>query len=729
MQSTRKWFGSRALMCGFGLLLLGLPVCAQNDTASSGSGQDDQALKMLRRGEALLEDRQEERGVEVVRGVLLNFPKSPVRLKAALLLGEYYAEKGDFGLATKNLLPVADAEDADPDQKAEALYRIGICQYGESDYNRALSTLRRVTEEYPWSVYANESYYYIGLCHFRLERWWKAVEALKLVGTSVPPNARTQNLVEGGQRFLVKIHDKDLRVLKVLDETFGVQVSTESGDTETLEMSVFDNDGEYFLADLRMELGGPVAGDGTLQIRGGDVVRVEYVDQNTQDGSPKVTRLAASRVVSTAVAGFVDGAYRTYVKGAFADQKTFLRVKDFDADTGDGRDKVTVKITSQFKVPEEEAEEGGVGEDAAPEYRVRDSLDVVLEETDAHTGFFTGTVVIEEGKDEAAVDALDSRIVAFGEDTIVLDYADKEHIGGLDDPRQVIAKAQFVVGQIPDVWIAHREVSKEELRARKNLIESRFYLRLAQIFSDVGLSDRAESKADIGLEKVDDILRRSLRASLDRDTVEQGYKVKWELLLAKGDLGGAIGACRTLMAMYPASSLADVALMQIARAHLEVENIVEALQILRGVLGIQANEELKAEAQYLIAGILEDRVDKNVPKDRRVKAMGSVIAAYKECADKFPNSPFAGEALSKVIDFHLASKDYGRCQELLQMVFVDYPDAPFLDEMLLKWGVVLYRMKQYGSSAEKLQQLMRDYPNSPAAGKGQKILEVVKSRA
>jgi TolA-binding protein len=43
--------------------------------------------------------------------------------------------------------------------------------------------------------------------------------------------------------------------------------------------------------------------------------------------------------------------------------------------------------------------------------------------------------------------------------------------------------------------------------------------------------------------------------------------------------------------------------------------------------------------------------------------------------------------------------------------------------------VVLAQMKRYDESRAKLQQLINEYPNSPAAGKAQKVLDVVNKRA
>jgi TolA-binding protein len=699
------------------------PAAAAAEDDANAGGADNQALRLLRQGLTLIEDRQEERGTKVLASLATTFPKSAVRFKAWLALGKYYATKADYALGIRNLQPVIDAADAAPEEKAEAIYRIGICYYGMADYPRSLSTLRRVTEEYPWSVFANESYYYIGMCHFQLKRWRKVVDALKMVGTSVAPNTNDESLVESGQRFFVKVKDKDLRVLKTAGGSLKVSLTSGSGDREWLDMAVFDVDGEYYLGSVKMALGKPVVTNGVLEVKGFDTVAADYVDSNTKDGSAKVTRIGKSRAVSTAVAGFTDGAFREYVHGVFSGQPTFLRVKDFDMDTTEGRDTVKVKLTARFKMPVEEGVTSTNEESLL--FQDRDSLDMTLQETEGHSGLFTGTLSVQPLAEGGAASMTDAILNAMEKDVVFLEYTDKEHIGGLKEPRKVAARADFLTGEIPDVWVAQREVSTENLRARKNITEAKFYLRLAGIFKDVGLVGRSKEKADTGLEKVDDVIRRSSRTAMAHDLVEEAYRIKWELQIAKDDLNGAIATCRQLMTLFPSSQLTDVAMMQIARANLDAGRVKDATSILHGILSLKVGPEMKAEAQYLIATTLEKGIDSKLGKEERLKAMGQAIGAYKACAEQYPDSPFAGEALGKVIDFHLEARDYPRCLEMIQTVVQDYPDAPFLDEMLLKWGVVLVRVGRQDEAREKLSQVTRDYPNSAAAAKATKVLELV----
>jgi len=709
-----------AVMMG-GLLAVGLR--AQQAPAETAGAGDPAALRLFRQGLALIEDRQDERGLKLLASIPSTFPKSPVRLQAWLAIGRYYTErKPEYALALKNLQPVLDAEDAGPDEKAEALYRMGIAHYGLGDYPRALATLRKVTDQYPWSIFANEAYYYIGLCHFQVKRWRQAVDALKMVGTSILPNeGEEESLVEAGQRFFVKIQDKDLRVLKIAGRPLEVTVTTDSGDREMMTLEPFDPDGEFYLGSLRMEQGKASPTNGVLEVRGGDRLSIAYGDANTRDGARNVERKAFARTVSTAVAGFTDGAYREYVKGLFAGQPAFVRVKDLDADVTDAPDTLTVRLVARTRAPRDESAPPSEIEELVD----RDSITLTLKESGPMTGVFTGMLQIHKWEEGQPIETSDSTLSAAEKDMIFIEYEDRAHIGSRTEPRLVTARAEFLTGEIPDVMVAQREVSTEELRARKNVTEAKFYLRLSQIFKDVGLTARSHEKADVGLEKVEDVLRRYARSALPPELVEEAYQIKWELQIIKDDLTGAIATARQLMALFPTSSLADMAMMKIARAHLEAGKPSQAAGLLRGILGLKTSPEIKAEAQFLLAQTLEKSINPKLEREERLRALGQAIAAYRAVAEQYPDSPFAGEALGKVIDFHLEARDYARCLEMIQTVFQDYPDAPFLDEMLLKWGVVLVRLGRPNEAREKLTSLIRDYPNSAAAGKAQKVLELI----
>jgi len=326
--------------------------CAGTDSASPRPRRGRRraprlkASTLLKNGLDLLAQGHEERALKIVTDIPRLYPTSTVRFQAHAALAKYHMDKGSYDLALRQCRMLAASEE--PDHQAEALYHTGICHFSTAEYDKAFLSLRKVTTQFPWSVYANEAFYYIGQCHFKLGRWSKAVEALEMVGTSVPLSDKGATSAEAGQRLFVKIIDRDLVVLKEAGKTLTVSLKVKSGDIEKVVLSPLGRTGEYYIGSVQTALGKPAADDGTLQIVGGDSVEIAYVDANTQAGEANRRTPAIVNFVSSATVGFTDGAYREYVRGVFADGNAFIRVKDMDRDATDKQDKLTVTVGTRY---------------------------------------------------------------------------------------------------------------------------------------------------------------------------------------------------------------------------------------------------------------------------------------------------------------------------------------------------------------------------------------------
>jgi TolA-binding protein len=685
--------------------------------------RDFKANDMLSRGVALLEEKQEDRGLKLIESVIKSYPDSVVRFKAHIAMGDYQQEKRSFDLAVKQFLAGAEAES--DDIRAEATYKAGICYYSLNQHDKAFVTLRKVTRDYPWSVYANEAYYYIGLCHFKLKRWSRAFEALELVGTSVPVDASREVLAEAGQRFFVKVEDQDLIVARETGTFPDVRLVTKSGDSETMTLAPLGKSGNVFIGSIMTQPGVATAGDSQLQTIGGDTLSITYVDENTESGTHNVKRLGSIRFVSSAAIGFVDGAYREYRKGLFGDQDAFIRVRDLDRDTTPQPDQIDVEVRVQYKEKKvEDEEKTGVSFDDEETITVRCSARVILKETGPHTGMFVGSVPIEAALDDGHRAASGS-VWAMKDDEAVLLYTDSEYMGG-NGARTLDYSARVVIGDIQDVKIEHREIATLDLKARKDLIEARILLKLAEIFKEVGLNEKAYSKADEALERANAVVSASLQGNLERSILEEAYSAKWNLLIVKDDLNGAIRVCSDLIRMFPESSLVDRALMKIAAAKIasgRKEDLQDATRILASIQRLPKSD-MKAEAQFMMAELAEQSAIQVAKKSRERNAkpdFSRAMTMYKRCADLYPESLFAGRSLEKICNYYInVTKDYGRATQLLEQVFQDYPDASFLDGMLYRWVQVAYKSGQYQVAADKCAQLLTEYPESASAKKALK---------
>jgi len=719
-----------------GVLIAAVLATAWSAGASAAAPKknpDIKAKQQLKRGMELLESSQDERAVKVLSAIPRMFPKSAVRFQAYLALGKHYMGKSQYDRAISQFNTIKGCEDTDI--SADALYQMGICYFQMNKYDNAFAALRKVTNEYAGSVYANESFYYIGQCHFKLGRWAKAVEALQRVGTSVSskPEERKDITAEAGQELFFKVLDKDLVVLN-RDGKISAKIIANSGDTETITLKTLGKDPSQYIGKVPTKLGKPSPGDNVLQIIGGDSVTAAYIDENTAAGQRNQKVMAVVRMVSTAAAGFTNGAYSEYVEGVIGNTESFLRVKDMDRDVTDNKDTVQMTVSTRYKVRQEAAE--AVASDATDYaneqkrevWKIRDTVTVTLNETEEHTGVFTGKTVPTIVTDPTGIDPGDKTLSAMKGDEMVCVYVDNRHMGG-EDPTEVKGTTKVFIGKPNDVAIRHWLVDDPEQKARKNLIEAKIYLKLAGIFKDVGLSSKASVKADQGIKRVDLVIKTGLKASMDRSIIEEAFMIKWELLLVQDKLPQAIGVCRTLMRLFPDSTLVDRALLKIGQAKMQGGDLRGAVGIFASICNLPQST-LKAEAQYMIAKSHETNAMNSAAKakasGRKVDlaaGMSRAISSYQKCAENYPDSAFAGPSLEKIANFYLMTKDFTRAGELMERVVQDYPDASFLDRMLLNWAKAAQGMGDAATAKAKCEQLISEYPASPLAAEAMAIIK------
>jgi tetratricopeptide (TPR) repeat protein len=714
---------------------------AENGNAESS---EFEAGRLLSKGRELLAAQDEERGVRMLENILEQFPASRARFQAGIELGKHWIAKGDPGkaIACLNLvksLEQPDKELAGEDRELllEGLYLMGTAYFNMRQYGAAFPILRKITTQYPNTVWANQSYYYIGMCHFAQGNWSRAIEALGMVGTFVDPDSPQTQFAEAGRRFYVKIQDTDLPILFSLGKQVKAAVETSRGDRETVECIPLTSGSDVFIGSLPTDIGVPVPGNGTIEVTGGDTIKTLYMDATAQDGTANVPRAATVKVVSTATAAFTLGDFETEATAAFLDQPLFILVQDADADTSDRADAVQVRVVSRHKAEEDDTAGASAVDlakllEAQPgKYDVRDEVTIRLAEVGTNavvrSGRFGGSVKVTPFVEGAPVERTDQTLAAAVDDEIALFYVDEVHAGG-GEARTVeaVTRASGAIDSRPRA--TQDVVSDAVVRSRKSIVEATAYLELARIFRSMGLMAGARDKAREGLDRVDAIVR--LTMPIPADIRQEAFKLKWELHLVTDDFANAMAACRLFNSLYPDSPFVDQALMGIARIRMEKKEYPEAIGVLNQVLALQKSMA-KPEAQYRIAECNEAQALARIANNENANKLAAIepaIQIYKLCAERYPESEFAGQSLAKVIDYHVDMKDYGQAGELLQQIFQDYPDASFLDSMLLKWVLVAYRSGDFQKAYDKASQLLFEYPASAYAEKVKEILPRIEAR-
>ncbi|MFT5523249.1 MAG: TolA-binding protein [Pirellulaceae bacterium] len=742
------------------------PAIAQDDDPQprprAAIEVDRRAKHLFDKAVELMEYKQYERGLTMLDTVIRDNPGSILGYQAHMVIGRHFLDQrkskealSHFLLLSRLLAPLP-GETPSPEETElyrESLFQAGFSYYQSGQYTSAFPMFRRLTEVAGKSKWANKAYYYIGMSHYNLRSWNKAIDGLSLVGTEVEETGEGKiGRVEIGQRFYAKISDADIPVLRKVGKDVKARVTISSGDSEVLTGVPVAGKKNEALTSAPTEIGIAKPGDGVLQMFGGDTLTVTYMDDSTLDGSKDVERSGTVQAVSTGTIGFFLGDFSTPAYIAFPGQPQAVLLRDADLDVSPKAESITITVKSLYKVAASDAADAGddgaldifaIQDDEKDVWKERDSVTITLSERasgdssgqNIRTGVFTSKVKLAPLGDSAP-DQQDDVLHCDELDELEVTYVDKVHLYG-DNER--VTKARIKVsgsvnsGVTADQFVVFEAV----LKARKNAVEAEALKGLGAIYKDMGLDDRAAQRADEALKKVNSIILD--RKRITGDLLEQAFKLKWESEILKDDFVAATATCQAFNRLYPESVLADQALMALSRALAEKGEYAEAVKSYNRVLALQ-NPISAAEAQFGIGEVLQKQVDKEfeekhksrwteagrVAATERHRAMGGAIAAFRKVYQTYPESAYAAKALSEVVRFYVDTEDFSEASDLLETVFADFPDAEFLDEMLLLWAQVGFRMGDNDLSRQKLQQLVFDYPSSKHVSEAQKKLAALK---
>ena len=168
--------------------------------------------------------------------------------------------------------------------------------------------MRDVIEQFPTSSEINEAYYYIGLGHFKLGHFSRAIEALEKVGTALSSKDSLIEKVEAGKRFYVKVDDQDFAILEPGSQ-IKVRCLTTGGDEETVTCDPVGRNARIVMGRIPTQLNQASPNNGTLEVRGGDRITVTYIDAQTAQKDTNAKRLKEVIVVGNGVARITDGSY------------------------------------------------------------------------------------------------------------------------------------------------------------------------------------------------------------------------------------------------------------------------------------------------------------------------------------------------------------------------------------------------------------------------------------
>ncbi len=322
--------------------------------------EDRAARKLVEAGDARLEADEASKAVEIWQSVIERYPTSRVRFEAHIRLGNHFLERERaYDKARVQFGEVASEENRDQDQRAEATLKMGMCFYEARNFGKCFSVMRDVIEHFPVSKQVNQAYYYIGLGHFQLGHYSRAIDALEKVGTSMGEDDSQLEKVEAGKRLFVKIEDADLAALESGAPVI-VQCEASSGDVEQVKCFPVGRNVRIVLGSVVTALGVPKKGNGRLEVKGDDSVKVVYIDEHTADKQFNRQVIHEAKVVGDGVVSITDGAFAETLQGVVLGKAVNIQTNDPDRDLTDGSDQLEVTVEVHRAKTEDEIEQEAV---------------------------------------------------------------------------------------------------------------------------------------------------------------------------------------------------------------------------------------------------------------------------------------------------------------------------------------------------------------------------------
>ena len=309
------------------LILLGSRHVNAQEPVRGSIIEDRAARKLVEAGDARLEADEASKAVEIWQSVIERYPTSRVRFEAHIRLGNHYLERERaYDKARVQFEEVASEENRDQEQRAEATLKMGMCFYEARNFGKCFSVMRDVIEHFPVSRQVNQAYYYIGLGHFQLGHYSRAIDALEKVGTSMGEDDSQLEKVEAGKRLFVKIEDADLAAIETGASVI-VQCETSGGDIEQVKCFPVGRNVRIVLGSVVTVLGVPQKNNGRLEVKGDDTVKVVYVDEHTADKQFNRQVIHTARIVGDGVVSITDGAFAETLQGVVLGKAVNIQTK------------------------------------------------------------------------------------------------------------------------------------------------------------------------------------------------------------------------------------------------------------------------------------------------------------------------------------------------------------------------------------------------------------------
>ncbi|NQV25696.1 MAG: tetratricopeptide repeat protein [Rhodopirellula sp.] len=784
---SRIKFSTRSLCLT--LLLFSFRSVVAQESIRGSIIEDRAARKLVEAGDARLEADEASKAVEIWQSVIERYPTSRVRFEAHIRLGNHFLERERaYDKARVQFGEVASEENRDQDQRAEATLKMGMCFYEARNFGKCFSVMRDVIEHFPVSKQVNQAYYYIGLGHFQLGHYSRAIDALEKVGTSMGEDDSQLEKVEAGKRLFVKIEDADLAALETGSPVI-VQCETSGGDVEQVRCFPVGRNVRIVLGSVVTALGVPQKNNGRLEVKGDDTVKVVYIDEHTADKQFNRQVIHEATIVGDGVVSITDGAFAETLQGVVLGKAINIQTNDPDRDLTDGSDQIAVTVEIHRAKTDDEMEQEAVailasdkdveldenGQPKIARHRKVDEISVTLSEVvvetirpvddvapvgdDAAADVASTSDTSSQGSKGGATNGAGAVAEKNGAAAASPSANDTIHSGVFRSAVPLVRAEEVIAGDailqaMPGdlIRVSYRDEKNSGeglllVKSEARCIEGNLGgVRVTRTeISDRELRVRTRLKTAHALTS---IATRYKEFGLKRNAdakYESALVLCEEIMTESRQLGGRLleETYVQLWKIYFEMDRLELAAAMAQRLQREFPNsgfVDDALLQLADVAVSQGNlnraiglynrlvnmqtSQLRGEAQFGVAECYEKMAEATT--DARAQQLyDRSFQEFKKVFDQFPDSGRVGEAVARMANYYYRQKDYARAIDTFETVLANHPDAKFLDVILFNYGRCLYRMDRKADARRRFDQLIGDYPESALAEDARKISEAL----
>lgn len=719
--------------------------------------EDRAARKLLEAGVNRYDTDEVKKAVEIWESVIERYPRSRVRFQAHIRLGDYFLKRDRaYDKARVHFEIVASEENRDQAERAVATLKVGICFYEARNFGKCFQVMRDVIEHFPVSSQVNEAYYYIGLGHFQLGHYSRAISALEKVGTAMSSEDSQVEKVEAGRRLFVRIEDADLAALDG-DDQVEVKCVAASGDTEIVKCFSVGRNVRLVLGSLPTRLGKPVPGNGVLEVKGDDKVKVTYTDEQTADKKFNQPVLQEVTVVGDGIVTVTDGAFAETLRGVVLGKSVNIQIVDADRDETDQSDSLKAVIEVHRAKTDEELEAEAIAaatngtepvkelneeEEEANRYKLIDRLEISLAEAVVErkvgtlsTDDATGTEIPEPkpaSKDEKPPTKAATEPTAAG------DSAKASGEKPVEDKRKTTTTAAVKPQQPADDGSVHSGIFRTTVPLVKTekIVEGDDTLQaLAGDFVRIVYID-------------------------ERNTTDSSRNVKFDARCIEGNLGGV----RVTRAQISDRELRTRTMLKTAHALTNIGNRYKEFGLKTNAdakysQALEVCEEIMTEARRLGGKLLEETYVQLWNIYFQMDRLELAAAMAQRLQRDFPNSGFVDDALLQLADVarkqgntrraigiytrlvnmkdsqlrgeaqfgvaqcydemaeateneNSAAQLYDRAFQEYKKVFENFPDSGRVGEAVAKMANYYYRQKDYARAIDTFETVLGNAPDA-----------------